>query len=100
MQRRCASCHGPVYSSKATITIADSEGNIHEFQGLGTWKCVNGCKPRTVSIPTYTGAGKESERGSASRGHNLIHGMDLADEAITIITRRRPIAVLTPQPKH
>jgi len=89
MQRRCAKCKGPVTLNRLTTKIPhphDPNREI-EVQGLGTWHCVNGCRPRTVTVPTFIGAGKQSEVRA--------QGIDYAirDEYIVPRERRRPIAV-------
>lgn len=95
MQRRCANCHGRVFLVRAEIKLSHPtlpDETIIAF-GLGTWHCENRCPQRTALVKVYAGPGKEADRGSGVRGHNLIHQLDVADDVVEERERRRPIRV-------
>lgn len=48
----CSSCGGPVESS--------NKGK-EKITGLGTWKCLHGCKKRNFTVNRRVGSGKEKD---------------------------------------
>lgn len=81
-QFKCSECGGEVYSVKNKTN-----------PGLGTWHCINGCKPRLVKIVRPVFSGKEDEVGRGS-DQVLIQGLNLQSEFVKTVTVRRPIKVV------
>lgn len=54
----CAACGGPVGMRVSDMT-AQTDGQ--KARGLGTYRCLNGCPKRRLSVTRFVGSGKENE---------------------------------------